>query len=204
MGRKPFPREDTLRFIVQKISEGASDAEIQEGLLEFGPSGRVPRGQHGVFGEVGIRTIHNIRQVYEVTGELISAQAKQQNFTFVNANVKHLEQVQAIIQKWNESLITRHRSADTYVLPPHYNVEQDKLFPYALAHCPSVNDNYQVLLSKSGEYQKQSNELNTSQLEQWKQVFAEMEDKLRDSLEMSLLSQEYIRHRCDLCPTASR
>jgi hypothetical protein len=76
MGNQPFPREDKLRFIIQRISEGATDAEIQEDLLRHGPVGKVTAGQFGAFGEVGIRTIRNIRRVYEVTKELTQSQPR--------------------------------------------------------------------------------------------------------------------------------
>ena len=199
MGQKPFPRENKLQFIIKRIDEGASDAEIQEDLLEFGPSGRVPRGQHGVFGEVGIRTIRNIRQVYVVTKELIKTQTKGQDLAIGKANAEHLDAIQLLIQKWRNSFDTRFRTVDVYVLPPSYSVEQEKLFPYALVHCPSANDEYQALLEKRSEYQAQASELRKSQSEQWRQTFIEMEGKLRDALEMCLLSYEYSRHKCTVC-----
>ena len=204
MGQKPFPREDKLQFIIKRIGEGASDAEIQEDLLKFGPSGRVPRGQRGIFGEVGIRTIRNIRQVYEVTKELIRTQTKEHDLTLGKADTEHLDQIQLLVQKWKNSFDTKHRPVDVYVLPPSYGVEQEKLFPYALDHCPSVNDEYQALLEKRSDYQAQASELKKSQSEQWRQTFIEMEGKLREALEMCLLSHEYSRHRCTLCSPGSR
>lgn len=199
MGKKPFPREDKLRFIIQRIGEGASDAEIQEDLLKYGPSGKVPSGQYGVFGDVGIRTLRNIRQVYEVTKELIRTQPKQQDLTLGKADAEHLDQIQALIQKWSNSFDVRHRSADAYVLPPRYGVEHDKLFPYVLDHCSSINDKYQALQSKKNEYQIQPSELKKSQSGQWRQAFIEAEGELRDALEISLLCHEYMTHKCDLC-----
>ena len=199
MGQKPFPREDKLQFIIKRIGEGASDAEIQEDLLEFGPSGRVPRGQHGVFGEVGIRTIRNIRQVYVVTKELTKTQTKGQDFAIRKANAEHLDAIQLLIQKWRSSFDTRYRPVDGYVLPPSYGFEQEKLFPYVLAHCPSVNDEYQTLMDKKREYQAQSSELKKIQSAKWRQTFIKIEGELKDALEMSLLSHEYSRHRCELC-----
>jgi hypothetical protein len=200
MGKQPFPREDKLRFIVQRIEEGATDAEIQEDLMENGPSGKVPRGEYGAFGEVGIRTLRNIRQVYEVTMGLTKSKIKQPDTTLNKANEEHLAQIQALIQKWSNSFETRYHPANMYVWPPHYGVEQDKLFPHVLDHCPSIKDKYQALQSKKNEYQIQSSELKKSQSGQWQQTFSEAERELRDALEMSLLSQEHIRHKCDLCP----
>ena len=164
----------------------------------------MPSGQYGVFGDVGIRTLRNIRQVYEVTKELIRAQLKQQDLTLGKADAEHLDQIQSLIQKWSNSFDVRHRSADAYVLPPRYGVEHDKLFPYALVHCPSVNDEYQALLNKRSDYKIQSSELKKSQAGQWQQAFIEMEGKLRDTLEMCLLSHEYSRHRCALCSPSSK
>lgn len=204
MGQKPFPREDKLQFIIKRIGEGASDAEIQEDLLKFGPSGRVPRGQRGVFGEVGIRTIRNIRQVYEATKELTKTQTKERNLTLAKTDAEHLDEIQLLIQKWRNSFDTRHRPVDVYVLPPSYSVEQEKLFPYALDHCPSVNDEYQALLDKRSEYQAQLSELKKGQSAQWRQTFMKMGGNLRDALEMCLLSHEYSRHRCPLCSPSSR
>lgn len=200
MGRQKFPREDKLRFIIQRIGEGASDAEIEEDLLKYGPSGEVPSGQFGAFGEVGIRTLRNIRQVYEVTKELIKTQTKQLDPYLRKASDEHLDQIRALVQRWRNSFDARYRPADAYVLPPRYGVEQDKLFPYVLGHCPSVNDKYQALLSKRNEYQIQSGELKKSQSEQWRQAFIEAEGKLRDALDTSLLSHEYLTHKCGLCP----
>jgi hypothetical protein len=165
MGKQPFPGEEKLRFIVRRIEKGASDAEIQENLMEYGPSGKVPQGQHGVFGEVGIRTIHNIRRVYEVTMELAKSKTKQPDTTLDKASEEHLAQIQAFVQKWSNSFETRYHLANVW--PPHYGFEQDKLFPYVLNHCPLIKDKYQALQGKRNEYQIQSSELKKSQSGQW-------------------------------------
>lgn len=200
MGQRPFPGEDELRFIVQRIEDGASDAEIQKDLMKYGPSGRVLPGQHGVYGEVGIRTIRNIRRVYEATTELTRSKIKQPDTILDKANVEHLAQIQTLIQKWSNSFETRYHPANMHVWPPHYGIEQDKLFPHVLDHCPSIKDKYQALRSKRSEYQTQSSKLKKSQSGQWQQTFFDAERELRDALELSLLSQEYIKHKCDLCP----
>lgn len=200
MGKQPFPREDKLRFIIQRISEGASDAQIEQDLLKYGPSGKVPFGQYGAFGEVGIRTLRNIRQVYQVAKELIKTQTEQLDLNIGKANDEHLAQIQALIQRWRNSFDARYRPVDVYVFPPRYGVEQDKLFPYVLDHCPSINTKYQALLTKKNEYQIQSSEPEKSQSGQWRQAFVEAEGKLRDALDTSLLSHEYMTHKCGLCP----
>lgn len=79
MGQRSFPREDKLRFIIERINSGASDAEIQEDLVKYGPSGRVSPGQFGAFGEVGIRTIRNIRETYEISREVIRKNVLEQD-----------------------------------------------------------------------------------------------------------------------------
>jgi len=204
MGQRPFPREASLRFIIQRIGEGATDAEIQEDLLMHGPSGKMSYNEYGVFGRVGIRTLRNIRQVYGVAKELGATQAKEQDLTLEKAKAQHLDQIQALVQKWSNSFDAGHRPVDVYVLPPRYVVEQDELFPYALDHCPSVNDTYQVLQNERKEYQIQTSEPKKSQSGRWKEAFVKIEGELRNALRMSLLNQEYTRHRCDLCPPVSR
>lgn len=117
----------------------------------------------------------------------------------INTRKKHLDQIQVLIQKWRNSFDTRHRPINSYVLPPIYGVEQERLFPYALNHCPSVNNEYKALLKTRRKYQAQSSELKKSQSERWRQTFIKTESKLRDALGKCLLSHEYSRHRCCLC-----
>lgn len=71
MGRRSFPRQDKLKFIVERIIGGSPDGEIQDALTEYGPFGRVKRGEYGAYGEVGLRTIANIRLVVELTREQV-------------------------------------------------------------------------------------------------------------------------------------
>jgi hypothetical protein len=70
MGQRPFPRQEKLKFIVKKILEGASEAEIQDALTQYGPDGYV-KGGYGVFGEVGSRTIANIKSVVVCAQEML-------------------------------------------------------------------------------------------------------------------------------------
>ena len=60
----------------------------------------VPPGQFGAFGEVGIRTLHNIRWVYEDTKELIGTKIKQLDLSLGKANDERLAQIRALVQKW--------------------------------------------------------------------------------------------------------
>ncbi len=199
MGQKPFPGEEKLRFIVERMDGGASDAEIQDDLATYGASGKVESGHYGVFGEVGSRTLHNIRRVHEITRAMVGQRANAPDSALAQARRDHLEDVRALRERWRRSFDAELRPAGTYRMPPGYSVEQDKLFSYVLAHCPSVNASYRVLLTKRDEYRGQPIESKQSLAEQWKQAFIGAEAGLREALDMSLLKHEHVAGTCDLC-----
>lgn len=145
------------------------------------------------------RSIRQIQRYVEQVDKEISTESSLNQTALNKAHDKHLTEVRSYIEHW-KGIVEKRSSSFHVVWPPYYGVEQDKLFPYILDHCPLIKDKYQALRSSINEYQVQSSELKKSSSEQWQQIFIKAERQLRDALEMSLLSQEYIKHRCDLCP----
>ena len=199
MGQKPFPGEEKLRFIVERMDGGASDAEIQDDLVTYGASGKVESGHYSVFGEVGSRTLHNIRRVHEITREMVGQRINAPDSALTQARRDHLEDIRALLDRWRRSFDAGLRPTGTYRWPPSYGVETESLFPYVLHHCPSVNGSYTALCNRRTEYHLQSSGRSESQSRQWQQTFIEAERKLKETLEISLLSYEYVTHKCGLC-----
>jgi murein DD-endopeptidase MepM/ murein hydrolase activator NlpD len=155
--------------------------------------------------ELSQRYDRSIRQIQRYIEQVDKESARKSTGDDLNQTAlskaydTHFAEVRSFIEHW-KGVVEKRSSPFHVAWPPHYGAEQDKFFPYVLDHCPSIKDKYQALQSKRNKYQIQSSELKKSQSGQWEQTFIEAEGELRDALEMSLLSQEYIRHKCDLCP----
>ena len=199
-----WDRED----ITRKKSISAKDKETLFGYYEAGL--KIGKTSDELLEELSERYNRSPRQIQRYISQLSGRTTNKSlggaidQVVTINTHNKHLDEIQALIQKWRNSFDARHRSVNVYVLPPSYGVERETLFPYALDHCPSVNNEYQALLDKRSEYQAQLSELKKSQSERWRHIFIEIEGKLRYATEICLLSHEYSRHRCTLCSLDSR
>jgi len=120
----------------------------------------------------------------------------------IKAHDEHLTEIRAFIERW-KVLIENRDSPVRVVWPPYYHgLEHDELFSHVLQHCPSINVKYQALKSVRDRYE--SEKKSASKVRNRRKTFTEAERQLRSAIEISLLSHEYSRHRCDLCPPISR
>jgi hypothetical protein len=196
--------KDTTRWGKGKFSKKKRiSAEDKKAIFWYYQAGlKNYKESDGILDELSQRYNRSPRQIQryiEQVAKEISTESSLNQTTLNKAYDEHFAEVRSFIEHW-KGIVEKRSSSFHVVWPPHYGFEQDKLFIYVLDHCPSIKDQYQALLGIRNEYQTKSDELNRNSSEQWQRTFVEAERKLRDTLEMSLLSQEYIRYRCDLCP----
>jgi hypothetical protein len=83
----------------------------------------------------------------------------------------------------------------------HLYIEKHTLFPYVLQHCPSIDLVYQLFRVKREACEKSKKSVNeTSPLEKEFNSLKEDERNLYHTIQVSLLSSEYLNHNCDWCP----
>jgi len=107
MGQKPFPRKEKLNFIIRRLSEGATDSEIQDDLDNYGPEGKVPLDKPGAFLRLGPRTLDNIKAVYKATEEILKDRLRRESDpAFQKAQEGHLDEISSLINEWKNAINT--------------------------------------------------------------------------------------------------
>lgn len=71
MGKRPFPEQEELEFIISCILDGCSYEEIRDKLKRHGPSGKMIGGEYQDFAERSTRTLTSIKRVVDITKKLL-------------------------------------------------------------------------------------------------------------------------------------
>lgn len=192
--------------VSKKKNVSAADKETLFRYYEAGL--KIGKTSEEVLEELSERYNRSPRQIQRYISQVTERMTKESlgnaldQVVNINAYVEHIAEIHTFIERW-KGLIENRNSRVRVVWPPYYHgLERDELFSYVLRHCPSINVKYQALKSVRDKYESEKE--SASKVGNYGKTFAEAEKQLRHAIEMGLLSHEYSRHRCDLCPSVRR
>jgi excisionase family DNA binding protein len=173
-------------------------------------------------------------EVARLRGEPLEGESSKQ---------EHLDEIRSMLHDWRNDL---QSDLDSSSLERFYfRVENEKLFPYMLQHCPSLHELYQVVKFAREEYElwlreehklqvgqqpSPSHQIAISRERSVQNLLARLETRSKDSgvskeelvkrrvsvylsvastihrllldaVDTSILRKEYLRHKCDWCPS---